>query len=294
MRQNPNDAHALYLASKIAEGFGDYQRAIQMGERSVSLDGHNPDYLSALAQAHARMADQSSFLRGIVYVRKLRKEIDAALAINPRHVDTLLVEMMYLWKAPTVAGGDRKKARTIAEQLERVDPAWGLLAQARLAQDEADDARIEKLLRRAVQANPSFYRARLQLATFYCCFSRSKNLDLAVREANAAKALDAGQVGAYDVLARVYAIEQRWSSLDAVLAESEKNVPDDLSPYYQAARILISDGHDLSRADKYLRKYVSQEPEGREPSLAEGRKLLASIADKNRTGRQPADFAGPS
>ncbi len=281
LHQNPNDAQALYLASKVAEGFGDFQRAIQMGERSVSLNARNSDYLGALAQAYAQMADQSSFLRGIVYVRKLRKQIEVSLTLNPRHVDTLLVQMMYLWKAPIVAGGDRKKARSVSEQLERIDPMWGYLAQARLAQDEADDARIEKLLVRAVQANPSFYRARIELATFYCCFSHSKKLELAAREADAAKALDAGQVGAYDVLARVYASEQRWSGLDAILTESEKNVPDDLSPYYHAARVLIANAHDLGRADRYLRKYVSQEPEGRAPTIADGRKLLASIADRH-------------
>jgi len=169
----------------------------------------------------------------------------------------------------------------MSEQLERIDPVWGNLAQARLAQDEAEDGRIEKALVRAVQANPSFYRARIELATFYCCFARSKKFDLAVREAMAARAVDAGQSGAYDVMARVYASEQRWSELDAILAESEKNVSDDLSPYYQAARVLISRNSDLARADRYLRKHLSQEPEGRQPTVADGRKLLASIMDRH-------------
>ena len=82
-------------------------------------------------------------------------------------------------------------------------------------------------------------------------------------------------MGAYDLLARVYAATRRWADLDAILGQSEKAVPDDFAPYYQAANILIQDGSDRPRATAYLRKYLSQEPEGRQPTRAQAQSLLS-------------------
>src|SRR5262249_40571685 len=77
----------------------------------------------------------------------------------------------------------------------------------------------------------------------------------------------------------------RWSDLDAVIAQSEKIAPDDLAPYYFAAQALVETSQDLPRAEKYLARYVSQEPEGRQPDRVQTKWLLAMLYEKN--GRTP-------
>jgi hypothetical protein len=57
----------------------------------------------------------------------------------------------------------------------------------------------------------------------------------------------------YSVLALVYASQQRWANLDSVLADSEKNVPDNLSAYYFAGSTLADSGADNARSGRYLR-----------------------------------------
>ena len=278
LREYPDDAYALYLGSKIKQSFGDLPGAIVLAERAVVLEPRSADCHSQLAEVYAYTADQSSWLRGLRYVRLMKREVAAALAIEPRHTDTLLVSMMFYLSAPRLAGGDKPRAQAIAGEILINDPRWGYLAQARLLENSGDDARLERLLQKAVSVDPSHYRALFELARFYCCVAVQKHLAAAERISRQAIQIDPRRVGAYDILARIYASERRWVELESTLSESEQSVPDDLAPFYQAAKILIRDGSDGSRAAAYLRKYLSQEPEGREPTRSQAQSLLNSAA----------------
>ncbi len=281
---NPGDAQARAWLAKAKITFGDYEGAIADAERAVAADPKNPAYLAPLAEANAMMADRSTPIRGLIYVRAMKKAIEASLATDPRHIDTLLVEMMFSWKAPGLAGGDKKRARKIAADIRAISPVWGYLAEARLLQDSGDDATVEGLLLNAVKASPGFLRARVALARFYCCTARQKRLDQAEQAAREALALDPGAPAPYEILARVYAAGQRWADLESIVARASAAVPDDRVVYYGAAQALIEIGQDFRRAEKYLNQYLDQVPEGREPSRAEARWLLATMYE--REGRR--------
>jgi tetratricopeptide (TPR) repeat protein len=274
---NPNDAYALFLESRIKQNLGNLPGAIASAERATALEPHNAAFHGQLAEVYAYTADESSWIRGIGYVHQMKREIATALSIEPKNTDTLLVSMMFAWKAPKLAGGDKKKARSVADEIVQNDPRWGYLAEARLLESN-DDTRAESFLKKAVSIDPAHYRAIVELARFYCCVAGHKDYAAAETYAREALKLDAGRAGAYDVLARVYAAGRRWADLDAILAQAEKNVPDDLAPYYQAANILLKD--DAPRATAYLRKYLGQEAEGREPTHRQAQALLELLTGR--------------
>ncbi|HEY6391632.1 MAG TPA: hypothetical protein VIX89_10165 [Bryobacteraceae bacterium] len=280
LRANPKDSYALFLDSKIKQSFGDFPGAIASAERAVALEPHNANYHAQLAEVYAFSADQSSWLRGMNLVHLMKREIAASLAIAPKHTDTLLVSMMFCLRAPKFVGGDKRRARAIAGEIVQSDPNWGYLAEARLLENSGDDAHLEALLKQAVEVNPAHYRAVYELARFYCCAAIHKNPATAESTSRKAMQIDPGRVGAFDLIARVYAATRRWAELDAILGQSEKAVPDDFAPFYQAANILIQDGNDRPRATAYLRKYLSQEPEGREPTRAQAQSLLGIASGK--------------
>ena len=85
-------------------------------------------------------------------------------------------------------------------------------------------------------------------------------------------------------LAAVYANAERWAELDAVLAEAEK-IPDNLTPYLRASSALLAWGKDLARAERYARKYLSQDPEPNSSSPAVAHWRLGLILDKE--GKKP-------
>jgi len=285
LRQNPNDPHALFLSSKIQEALGNLRGALAAAEKSVELDPGNVAYHAQLAECYAYTADHSTWVKGITYVHQMKKEIAAALNLHPHDSDTLLVAMMFAFHAPSIAGGDRKKAHELADEIVQNDPHWGWLAEARLAQEDSTDDKIEVLLKKAVQADPKHYRALQELATFYCCVSKRKNPVETERVGHLMIALDPSQTGGYAALASSYARSGRWADLEAVLAQGEKAVPDDLAPYYQAAQAMIDTGQELDRAEKYLAHYATQEPEGRQPDRVQAKWLLATLYEKN--GRRP-------
>lgn len=280
LKVTPNDAHAAFLMSQIKVAFNDLDGALSMAERSVAGEGHDADHLAQLAQVNALLAERGPWTKGIGYVRQLKRNISDALASNPNHVDALLVDMMFSFKAPMLVGGDKRKAHAIADRMVQTSPAWGYLAQARLAQEEQNDSAAEQALVKGVQAEPGNYRVKATLALFYCCVMRNRKLDAAERWAKEAMKLDPRQSAAYSVLARVYAAQSRWQDLEAVLANAERSNPDDLAPYYAASRELMEQGKDLARAEAYLRKYMAAEPEGRAPTPGEARWTLGLIYEK--------------
>ena len=280
IQTNPTDPVGHAWLAKVRITFGENSGAIAEAERAVSLEPRNAAYQGHLAEACAMMADRSTPIRGLFFVRCMKKAIDASRAADPRHIDTMLVEMMFTWKAPSVVGGDRKKAQRIADTIQSISPVWGYLAHARLLQDSGDDRTTENLLLNAVKADPSFYRARAALARFYCCTAKMRRMADAEKVAREALALDPSAAPGHEILARVLAAGQRWSDLEAALARAESAVPDDLTPYYGAAQSLIETGQDFRRAEKYLNRYLGQPPEGREPTHAEARWLLAILYEK--------------
>lgn len=282
---NPNDAQAHAWLGKVATAFGDLDTAVHETERAVELDGRNAGYHGLLAEACALTADRSNILKGLQFVRRMKKEADTALSIDPEHIDTLLLEMMFSYKAPSIAGGDKQKAQRLAEQVTAISPAWGYLGQARLFQLQGQTGpAVESVLKKAILAAPAFYRARLSLAQYYCGEMNCLSPTAAERAAQEAIAVDAGAEGAYEVLARAYVAQKRWSELETLLPKAEAAVPDNLGPYYAAARRLADEGQDFDRAERYLRRYMSQPTEGREPTIAEARRLLAEMYQK--TGRK--------
>lgn len=277
---NPNDAAAHAWLAKARIAFADYEGSVNEAERAVAIEPNNPAFQGQLAEACAMAADVSNPVKAYSYVRRMRKATAAALAANPNHVDTLLVDMMFTFKAPSLAGGDKKKAFQIADRIQSVAPAWGYLAHARLLQDSGDDPTTERMLKGAVQADPSFYRAHISLARFYCCTARTPRYDLAEKAARNAMELDPSQSGAYEVLATAYASRQRWNELDEALAHADRAAPDDRAAYYTAAHALIETGQDFRRAERYLQHYLAQPPNGRQPTHAQARWLMASLFEK--------------
>jgi tetratricopeptide (TPR) repeat protein len=122
-------------------------------------------------------------------------------------------------------------------------------------------------------------RVLSEAASFYASDSEKK-YEQAEKFALEAAKLDEGAARPYVVLAEVCANLQRWNNLDAIVNQSQKNVPDDFGVYYQAGKLLLLSGKDLPRAEHYFRTYLTIDPEGGEPSFAAGRWRLGQVLEK--------------
>jgi tetratricopeptide (TPR) repeat protein len=268
IREAPNDPLANYLLSQIRNAFGDHTTPQALAEKAVDLDGNTGKYHRQYAEVLGVMAQHANMLQQLFLARRFRKEIDAAIMLDPRDIQALRDLIEFYLLAPSVAGGDQRKAGEIADRIAQIDAAEGFLAKARIARFHKQPAATEAALRQSAAAQPASYRAPITLAQF---FLSPEHLNLAVAEtaAKQARLLDAGRVDAYTVLAEVYADRQDWTALDGILEQAEKEVPDDLAPQYRTAERLLEMHHDPGRAEGYLRSYLGQEVEGNEPRPAE-------------------------
>jgi len=276
IRANPRDAAACFLASQVRAAFGDRNSPLDLAEKAVALDGGGARYHRQLAEALGVAAQRSGIFQQLMLARRFKKEIDAALALDPRDLQALRDLMEFYVLAPGIAGGDQAKARETAARIAAVDPAEGYSAQARLAEANGERGRIEGLLRSAVEANPRNYKQRIALSEFYWS-AEHRDCAKAVEHASQAIRIDPGRAAAYAILAQCDAAGERWSDLDSVLATARKESPDDLAADYRAAEVLLETRRALDLAAACLRAYLNQEPEGNEPTLADAHWKLGTV-----------------
>jgi hypothetical protein len=276
---HPDDAKACYLLAEVKASFQDFDGALPLAQHAVDLDGKNSDYHLKLGQIYGEMAARASMFTAGSLALKFRKEVETAIELNPKNLDALDSLMLFKFQAPGLMGGSKDEARTLAERITQLNPSEGYLSQSELAELEKNPAQMEADYLKAVQADPKSYRALAALARFYSHAPHAK-YDESAQHAQDAVELDSQRAEAYSIRARVFALQQRWGDLDRTLATAEKNVPDDLRPYLEAARASLETEKDFPRAEGYAKKYLSQEAEGDEPDHAAAHRLLGLIFEK--------------
>lgn len=208
--------------------------------------------------------------------RSALRELEAAVAADPNNGDAHWGLMLYLLKAPGIAGGDKKKARGEAAAVAKIDNARGLLAQAIIAEHEKQMATAEEFFRKARDATKDAENVEP-----FCDFLvKQKRWDEAEKCSADLIKLAPDRITGYTQLAMIHASQGHWNELDRVMSSVDANVGDNLNPYFQAARILIGSGADNNRAERYLRKYLSQEPELDAPKLSRAHWRLGQILEK--------------
>ena len=276
-----SEARAAYLMSRVRMAFGDLEGALPLAEKAAAAEPRSSQYRLQLARVLGAQAQRAGMFKAMGLARRFRKEAEEAASLDPRNVDARLALIDFHLVAPGIVGGDRQKTDALAEEIFKVDASRGWLARATVLgrEKKSDVARLESCYLKAVEADPAAYNARLSLASFY---SREdlKRYDLVEKRAREAAAIDPGRVGAHAMLAFACAKQQRFADLETVLAAAETSVPDNLTPYYTAGRTLVVDGLEPLRAERYLRKYVGQEPEGFAPRLAPAHWRLGLALEK--------------
>lgn len=279
LKANPNDPQARLWLSKIKSSFGDHYGALAEAERAVALDQNNPGAHAQLAEASAFLADRSSALSALSHVRRMKKSLDASLALNPNNLDALLVQMMFSWKAPGIAGGDKKKAVRIADQIVAHLPSGATSLTPACCRNRVTTPPSNagsKELSKPIQVLPRPHLS-CPLLLLHRQNQTSRQSRTSLARCHPARSR---RHRSYETLAYVLAAKQRWPELEATLARAEKAVPDDTAPFYFAATALLDIGRDFRRAEQYLNHYLSATPEGRQPTHAQTRLLLASLYTK--------------
>ena len=268
IRTNPKNAAALVLMARIDLAYNDHEHAIKLLRQAIELEPGNSDAHVYLAEAYGRKIDHVGTFDKLGLAKTIRKESERAVAADPVNLDALESLMEFHLEAPGIIGGDKDRAHALAQRIAELDAVRGDFAKADIAAHEKRYADEKQFQISAVQSNPHSYDALVSAARLYL---RDLWLDyqLAAEYATRGIAVNPTRVRAYSVLAQCYAAEGKFEALKDVLSRAETRVPDDLSPYFYAGETLLASKKDPAAAEKYLRRYLTQEPEGEGPSLGE-------------------------
>jgi tetratricopeptide (TPR) repeat protein len=276
-KENPNNAETLCLMSRTRQLWERLDEAEKFAEKAVALNPKEACYHFQLAEVSGQKAQKVSVFHQIGLGRQFKKEADLTLQLDPKHVGALKDMMMFYLEAPGIIGGDKNKARGIADQLMKIDPVEGYFAQITLARKEKQEGGSEEYLRKAVEARPDSYAARIALGSHLL---NQKKFEEADRHSKEALKLHPDRTGSYVVLALSAALQDRWADVDAILAQAEKAVPDNFIAFFRVANNCLGRKTELARAERYFRKYLTMEQEPGTPSHATAHWRLGLVLEQ--------------
>src|ERR1700730_16930912 len=165
-KETPNDAETLCLMSRTRQQWGKLDEAEKLAEKAVALNPKEARYHFQLAEVVGEKAQKASMLHQIGLGRTFKKEADLTLHLDPRHVGALNDMLMFYLEAPGIIGGDKAKAREMADRIMKIDPVQGYSALMTIARKEKQEVPTEEYLRKALEARPESYQARTNLGAF--------------------------------------------------------------------------------------------------------------------------------
>jgi tetratricopeptide (TPR) repeat protein len=283
---NGSDAETLYLQATLKEVQGDLDAAEKLAERAVAADPKQAQYHYRLSSIVGQKAQKAGVLRQVGLGRSFKKECEAALALNPNHIEALKNMMQFHLHAPGIIGGDKAKANAIADQLLKLDPVEGFQAQIEIARAEKQDANVDGIVRKVLEMRTETFQAHMMVGNYLVA---QKKYDEAERHAREAIRIHPDRAVPHSLLAAMLVRQDKWSDLDAALGQAEKDVPDNLYPLYRAGNALLDRKVDLARAERYFRKYLSQDAEFRMPSHSVAHWRLGLVLEQQ--GRKPEALA---
>lgn len=281
------DVEALMLLAEVRTKQERLDEALKLAEQALAASPGEARAHYRVAEVCGIKAQKVGVLKAAGLAKRFKREVDAALALDPQYIDAIEASIEFHQQAPGMVGGDKRMIPKLLDRLTAIDLSKGLARRARAAMLQKDTTNAEIYYCKAVAAETVGSTARLAFARFLAPRFRKPAeaeklaLDVAAREP--------WRQDAWGIAASLQASRGRLSDAEATLARAEVADPTRAGAAYVVARTLLKDGKELVFAEKHLRRYLAHEPEYGWPSLADARWSLSQILE--RQGRKPEAIA---
>ncbi|MFL5485532.1 MAG: hypothetical protein ACJ793_07825 [Gemmatimonadaceae bacterium] len=241
--RNPQPPYYLGRIAVITnEDDGD--EAIRQFERAVALEEGNATYHTWLGNAIRDVTPRASKLRMPFNARRMKKEWERAVALDPNQIDARYGLVQFYAYAPGVMGGSKEKAREQAAEIAKRNAMRGAVARGVIAEIEKNPAAEEAAYKEAIAAAPD-------------------------------------SLPGYFGLGAVYARDGKATEAFATLDTYVRRRPDDRRAFYEAGRIAAITGRELDRGEAALKQFLATPPaDARVTTIAGAHYWLGQIAEK--------------
>ena len=182
----PDNPASYNLLCRAYFAVGNWDRAITACEKAVSLQPSNSEYHLWLGRSYGEKADSSSFLSAAGLAKKVRREFERAVQLDPDNVAARTDLAEFYLEAPGIVGGGQDKARAQAEEVAKRNSAKAHWIQGRIAEKNKNLDAAEREYRAAITASHGGANAWLNLALFYRKTGRLDEMQDALRKAASA------------------------------------------------------------------------------------------------------------
>jgi tetratricopeptide (TPR) repeat protein len=162
---NATNAEAYYWLGRSYYEIRDYDNAITAAEKSVALDAKNSAYHDWLGRIYGGKADRD---RSFSYARKVKKEFEEAVQLNPSNIAARRDLEEYMVQAPWVVGGNKDEAAKQIDAIAASDPVEGHLARALYDLEGSKKTDLaEKEYREVLAARPAKIDPYFEVIAFF-------------------------------------------------------------------------------------------------------------------------------
>jgi tetratricopeptide (TPR) repeat protein len=266
VQARPHEANAAWLLSRAEAALGNLDDAMTLAESALAEDNTAAAYHVQVAAVAGRLAEKASLFKQLGFAKRIKQELDAAVAINSSNTDAEWGLMMYYYAAPALIGGDKAKAQQIGEQLAAASKVTGFYYEGRLASEMKDFDKAASFFRQSQSEDPTFYDSAAALAKLY--IEDKPDQALAKRWACQALHTDPTRADAWALLAQAYSMCGCWTEAQDIAHRAEAVDGVNAASLYGIAWVAVSRGEQLELATEFLRKYLAQPPGGEQPSGA--------------------------
>jgi tetratricopeptide (TPR) repeat protein len=237
--QNSGSGETYYWLGRTYYEIRDYDNAITAGEKSIALDPKNSVYHQWLGRIYGGKADRD---RSFSYARKVKKEFEAAVELNPDNLAARRDLEEYDLQAPWVVGGNKDEAKAQVDAITARDPVAGHLARAVYDMDGLKKPDLaEKEYREVLAAKPAKIEPYLEVIAFFQQQNKPTVMETAIQAA-------------------------------ALAAPNDPRLG-----YWRGAALTLA-GTNLADAEKYLKAYLASTPDRSDwPSHAAARVWLGRV-----------------
>jgi tetratricopeptide (TPR) repeat protein len=262
--QNPNSAETFYWLGRNYYELRDYDNAIANAEKSVQLDPKNSLYHMWLGRAFGGKADRE---RSYSIAKKVKKEFQTAVQLNPSNVDARRALEEYDLDAPWIVGGDKDEAKAQVEAIAAIDPVAGHLARALQYLQEKKTDLAENEYREVLKAKSNKLNPYFEAAMFFLNHGKPTDAEAAIQVAGQVTPNDP-RLNYYRGVSRVVAgMEQSPAEeyLKSYLASTpdRSDWPTHADARYWLGRLYEAEGKRAEAAEQY-RASLQLDPTGKE------------------------------
>ena len=234
-------AAAQFYLGRIAFAKKEYDDAADYFEEATEASDKEAEYFTWLGDTYGTIAGDANVITQGMLAPKMKNAWEKAITLDPKNLGSRLSLIQYYLQAPGIMGGSVEKAKDVAAQVSKINPAEGHRQLGNIYMKEKNTNEAEKQFILMAKVDPTYVSG----------------------------------------LANFYTGQKQYDKAFQLFEEAIQKNPNDFVSIYQYGRTCAVSGQRLEKGEEYLKKYLtSYSPKSNEPSHAGANMRLGQIYEK--------------